>query len=66
MGDYTIDELAKLVNKHPETLRQLARLRRLPGAYRIGNEWRINRELFQAHRNGGADRAGSREQGERI
>ena len=33
--DLTIPELAEVVGRHPETLRRLARLNRLPGAYRL-------------------------------
>jgi len=56
--DFSIKELAGIVGKHPETLRSLARRGRLIGAYRIGSEWRINREAFQAHRNGQVRRNG--------
>lgn len=42
--DLTLQELAFVVDKHPETLRRLARRGRLPGVYRLGGRWMISRE----------------------
>jgi excisionase family DNA binding protein len=42
--DLTIQELARIVGRHPETLRRLARMGELPGAYRLGHCWLISRE----------------------
>jgi len=42
--DFTIDELARLVGRHVETLRRLARMEELPGAYKLGGRWAITRE----------------------
>jgi hypothetical protein len=43
-SDLTIEELAVITRKHPETLRRLARTSRLPGVYRIGQRWMISIE----------------------
>lgn len=48
--DLTIPELAEVVGRHPETLRRLARLNRLPGAYRLGHCWLISCEAADALR----------------
>jgi len=42
--DLSITELARLTGRHPETLRQLARLGRLAGAYKLGGKWAVARE----------------------
>lgn len=44
--DLTIETLARIVQKHPETLRKLARQGRLHGAYRLAGRgaWRIRSE----------------------
>jgi len=42
----TIDELAKKVGRHPETLRCLARRNALPGAYKLGGEWNVDPKIF--------------------
>ena len=42
-ADLSIDELADLLGLHPETLRQHARMGRLPGVYRVGRRWRMSR-----------------------
>ena len=41
--DLTLNELAVLTGRHPETLRRLARAGKLPGAYRLGRCWMISR-----------------------
>ncbi|MBM4039766.1 MAG: helix-turn-helix domain-containing protein [Planctomycetes bacterium] len=41
--DLTLRELARVTGRHPETLRRLACVGRLPGAYQIGNRWAISR-----------------------
>jgi len=43
-SDLTIEELAAITRRHPETLRRLARTKRLPGVYRIGDRWMIPQE----------------------
>lgn len=48
--DYSIQEFARLISRHPETLRRLARVGKLPGAYRIGRRWLIARETMDKHR----------------
>ena len=42
--DLTIQELAKVIGRHPETLRRLARMGQLPGIYRLGHCWFISRK----------------------
>lgn len=42
--DLSVKDLARLVGRHPETLRRLARRGRLAGAYRLGGRWGICRE----------------------
>ncbi len=42
--DLTLEELAALIRKHPETVRRLARMGQLPGAYKIGGRWMIAEE----------------------
>ncbi len=46
MPDQTIQDVATLMAVHPETLRRLARAGRLPGAYKIGRQWRIAAEAL--------------------
>lgn len=46
MPDLTIGDLAKVTGRHPETLRRLARLNQLPGAYRLGRRWLVRREAL--------------------
>lgn len=48
--DYTISELATLTNSKEPHLSRLAREGRLPGAYKLGGQWRIVRSVFDAHR----------------
>lgn len=52
MPDLTIRELAEVAGLHVETVRRLARLGRIPGAYRIGEQWRVNRKTWEKHRDG--------------
>ena len=42
-SDLSLQELAELTGRHPETLRQLARAGRLP-MYKMGGRWAITRE----------------------
>ena len=48
--DLSIRELAALTGRHPETLRRLARLGRVPGAYRLGGRWAISQGAADALR----------------
>lgn len=50
--DLTIPDLARLLRLSPETLRSLARLHRLPGAYKVGRNWRISRDAIERLRTG--------------
>ena len=43
----TIAEVAELIGKSKYSTRELARLGRLPGARRIGGEWRFRRNLIE-------------------
>ena len=51
--DLTLKELAQITQRHIETLRQLCRMGKLPGAYRIGGTWRVAREAIDSLRLGG-------------
>jgi excisionase family DNA binding protein len=42
--DLTVQDVAKLTGVHPATVRRLARVGRLPGAYKMGSLWRFARE----------------------
>jgi len=53
--DMTIKQAAKLTGFNAASLRALARRGQLPGAYRIAGHWRVNREVFERHRNGQAN-----------
>jgi excisionase family DNA binding protein len=44
MPDLSIKDLAALVGKHEVTLRRLARNGELPGAYKVGRDWRISQQ----------------------
>ena len=44
--DLTIADIAAVTGKHPETLRQLARMGRLH-AYKVGGLWLVPREAFE-------------------
>jgi len=48
--DLSFRELAELTGRHVETLRVLARTRRLCGAYKLGGRWAISREAADALR----------------
>ncbi len=50
--DMTITEVSAVTGYKPESLRALAKQHRLPGAYKLGGHWRINRERFERHRDG--------------
>ena len=50
--DMSVNELSKLTGFTPEALRRLARQGNLPGAYRLGGRWLINKGEFERHRNG--------------
>ena len=46
MRDLTLADIAGITGKHPETLRQLARMGRL-SAYKLGGLWLVPREAFE-------------------
>lgn len=50
-SDITIDELARVTRRHPETLRRLAREGKLPGVYRVGRRWMMSPEALCKLRN---------------
>jgi len=54
LEDFSIEEFATLVGRHPETMRRAARSGRLPFAYKLAGTWMINREKFEAMRQGQA------------
>lgn len=43
----TLPEAAKYLQVHPVTLYRLLKTGRLPGAFKIGRVWRINREALE-------------------
>jgi excisionase family DNA binding protein len=45
--DLTASQVAELTGVHPATVRRLARDDRLPGAYKIGRQWRFAREAIE-------------------
>jgi len=45
--DLTVRDVAQLMGLHPATVRRLARAGRLPGAYRVGRQWRFAREAIE-------------------
>ncbi len=42
--DLTISEFAQITRRNIETVRRLARLGKLPGAYKLGGRWLISRQ----------------------
>jgi len=42
----TIDRLAQETGFHPQSLRRLARMGRLPGAHKVGARWLIDTETL--------------------
>lgn len=50
--DMTIGQASRITGLRPASLRALARDGQLPGAYKLGGSWRVNREMFEQHRNG--------------
>ena len=42
--DLTVRDICRLMELHPDTVRRLARAGRLPGAYKVGRQWRFARE----------------------
>ncbi len=45
--DLTVQDVAELTGVHAATVRRLARAGRLPGAYKIGRQWRFAREAIE-------------------
>lgn len=54
MHDYTLTELADVMHVNRETLARWARAGELPGAYKVGADWRVNRRVIDAYRAGRA------------
>lgn len=50
--DLTIPEVAATVNAATETIARMVRRGALPGAYKIGNRWRVPREAVDRLRSG--------------
>ena len=38
-NDLTLEEVAMITRRHPESLRRLARAGRVPGMYQLGRRW---------------------------
>ena len=49
----TVPEVAELIGKAPFTVRKMARLGKLPGARRIGRDWRFVRTMMERFTEGG-------------
>jgi len=49
----TVPEVAVVIQKSAFTVRKLARLHALPGAKRIGKEWRFQRPAIEKYATGG-------------
>lgn len=47
MHDLTLARVSQITGKHIETLRQLARMGKLPSAYKCGGSWLVPREAFE-------------------
>ena len=46
-ADLTVRQVAHLMGVHPATVRRLARAGKLPGAYKVGRQWRFARETIE-------------------
>jgi excisionase family DNA binding protein len=44
---YSVDEVAKLLGFHPDTVRLWCREGKLPGARKFGRDWRIPRSALE-------------------
>ena len=44
--DLSVRNVSRLLDVHPATVRRLARAGRLPGAYKVGRQWRFAREAI--------------------
>ena len=61
----TISEVARLVRLSEKSVYKLAQAGRLPGAAKVGNQWRVNREELLAWlKAGGAAQFRSTSEGE--
>jgi excisionase family DNA binding protein len=61
--DMTIAQIARVTGYNRESLRRLAKSGKLPGAYRLSGRWLVNKETFDAIRQGKSPAI--RENGER-
>ena len=50
--DMKLQDIAAITGVSEVTLRRLAAKGELPGAYRMGHQWIVNRSEFERHRNG--------------
>ena len=48
---YSPEEVAEYYDVSPETIRRMCRDGQIPGAIRVGRQWRIPREYLQRNRN---------------
>ncbi len=53
----TVEEAAALLRISPKTAKDWARAGELPGAFKIGREWRVKRDELLAWMNGGGERS---------
>ncbi len=50
--DMTLNDIARVTRYTPASLRALARRGKIPGVYKLGGRWLVNREEFERLRNG--------------
>ncbi len=52
--DLTLRDVSRITGYRPPQLRTLARNGRLPGSYKLGRRWLVNRQVFEKVRTGTA------------
>ncbi len=45
---YTVEEAAKILRVHPETIRRMCKQKKFKGARKVGDTWRIPRSSIDA------------------
>jgi len=49
----TVKEVAEYLRIHPITLYRLLEKDKVPGAFKIGNQWRLKKETIESQKNKG-------------
>lgn len=52
----TVKEAAEYLRIHPITLYRLLERDRVPGAFKIGSQWRLKKETIESQKNTGSRR----------